>query len=330
MDVAACILRRMASPSMLVVGAGRLGTALALGLARGGWRVAAYARGARGRAALRRRGIASGRLADAGRFDLVFLAVPDEQVEPAARSVAPHLRRGQVVAHGSGALPLAPLAIVRARGAHAGSLHPMQALAGGPLAAGVTAALDGDRPALRLLSRAARDLRLSPVRVPERGRAQYHAASAIAANLCMALADLAAETWVAAGAPRRRAIPAIVPLLRGAVENLAARGLPEALTGPVSRGDAQTVERHLRALDGPDAEVYRLLSLRLVRVARQGGLGPRKAAAVRRALRRSDDALVAPRRIREAPGARPRPRARPPGRGRRGARHRRSTARARR
>lgn len=276
----------MASPSILVVGAGRLGTALATGLAGSGWRVAVHARGPRGRAALRRRGIASSRLADAGRFDLVFLAVPDAEVEAAARSVAPHLRRGQVVAHGSGALPLAPLAIVRARGAHAGSLHPMQALAGGPLAAGVTAALDGDRAALRLLSGVARDLRLSPVRVPERGRVLYHAASSIAANLCMALADLAAETWVAAGAPRRRAVAAIVPLLRGAVENLASRGLPEALTGPVSRGDVQTVARHLRALGGDDAEVYRLLSRRLVRVALRGGLDPRKAEAVRRALRR--------------------------------------------
>ena len=275
----------MTAPSVLIVGVGRLGSALARGLADEGWRVAGYARSARGRARLRRSRVPSAPLAHAGAFDLVFLAVPDDEVATVARAVEAHLTRGQVVAHGAGALSLEPLAGVRHRGAHPGSLHPMQALAGGPLTPGVTAALDGDRAALRLLSRAAADLDLSPIRVPERGRVLYHAAAAISANLCMALADLAVEAWGASGAPKARALDALVPLLSAAVDNLARKGLPGALTGPASRGDAEVVAKHLDALHGDAAEVYRLLSRRLVDLAERGGLDARKAAQVRVALR---------------------------------------------
>ncbi len=288
----------MTAPSVFIVGTGRLGSALARGLADAGWTVAAHARSARGRARLRRLRVPCLVLARAGEFDLIFLAVPDDEVPAVARAIEPHLTPGQVVAHCAGALSLEHLARTRRRGAHPGSLHPMQALAGGPFTPGATAALDGDREALRLLSRAAGDLGLSPIRVPERTRVLYHAASTISANLCMALADLAVEAWVASGAPKQRAMGALVPLLRGAVENLAAKGLPGALTGPASRGDAEVVARHLGALRGDAAEVYRLLSRRLVDLAERGGLDAHKAARVRAALRRTS-----PRR---RPDSRPR------------------------
>jgi predicted short-subunit dehydrogenase-like oxidoreductase (DUF2520 family) len=275
----------MTAPSLFVVGFGRLGSALARGLADAGWKVAAHARSARVRARLRQLCIPSLPLARAGDFDLVFLAVPDGEVSAVARAVERHLARGQVLAHGAGALPLAPLDGARRRGAHPGSLHPVQALAGGPFARGVTAALDGDRVALRLLSRAATDLGLLPIRVPEVGRVLYHASATISANMCMALADMAVEAWVASGAPPERALGALVPLLRGAVENLALKGLPGALTGPASRGDAEVVAQQLGALQGDAAEVYRLLSRRLVDLAERGGLGAEKAAKMRTALR---------------------------------------------
>ena len=89
----------------------------------------------------------------------------------------------------------------------------------------------------------------------------------------------------ASGAPPERALGALVPLLRGVVENLAMKGLPGALTGPASRGDAEVVARQLGALRGDAAEVYRMLSRRLVDLAERGGLGAEKAAKVRRALR---------------------------------------------
>jgi predicted short-subunit dehydrogenase-like oxidoreductase (DUF2520 family) len=267
-------------PSVFVIGAGRLASAVAPGLGARRWRVGGFARNAKGRARLRRLGAEPLPVARAGDFDLVLIAVPDSVVSDVVRTALPHLRRGQVVAHGAGALGLDVLEPAARRGAHPGSLHPIQALAGGPFQAGAAAAVDGDPAALRLLSRAARDLGLRPIRVPAPGRVLYHASAVMASNLVMALADLAAETWTLAGAGEREALRALVPLMRGAVENLATRGLPGALTGPAARGDAEVVKRQARALEGEAGEVYRLLSRRLVRIASAGGLAPDRAKAV--------------------------------------------------
>ncbi len=271
-------------PSAFVVGAGRLATALIPGLRSARWRVAGFARSPQGRARLGRLGAEPLPLEQARGFDLLFLAVPDSLVVDALRSAEPHLRRGQVVAHGAGALGLDVLERARARGAHPGSLHPVQALAGGPFLPGILAAVDGDATARRLLVRAARDLRLRPIRVPAAGRTLYHASAVIASNLVHALMDMAAETWAQSGAPPDAAFDALVPLLRGAVENLAANGLPGALTGPASRGDAEVVARQARALRGDAGHAYRLLSARLVRLAVQGGLDRERAREVLRAL----------------------------------------------
>jgi predicted short-subunit dehydrogenase-like oxidoreductase (DUF2520 family) len=289
--------RPAARKRAFVVGAGRIAAALVPGLRAAGWTVTAHARSAAGRAALRRLRVPSRALARAAEADLVLLAVPDADVAGAAAAVAPFVRRGAVVAHLSGALDLAPLAPVRARraGVHLGSLHPNQALAGGPFLPGVVAAVDGDAAALRLLGRVARELGLVAIRVPPEGRVLYHAAAVYSSNLVMALADLAAETWAASGAPPELAVRAIVPLLRSAVENLERRGLPAALTGPASRGDAAVVARQMEALRGEAREAYALLTRRAVAIARRGGLPRAKARAVLRAL------AVTPASTRRAP-----------------------------
>jgi len=271
-------------PTAYVVGAGRLASALVPGLRAARWRVAGLARSPKGRSRLERLGAAPMPREEAREFDLVFLAVPDSVVPDALRGIEPYLRRGQVVAHGAGALGLDVLAPAGRRGAHAGSLHPVQALVGGTFLPGVVAAVDGDAVALRLLSRAARDLRLRPIRVPAEGRVLYHAAAVIASNLTLALADVASETWIRSGAPRSLALEALVPLLRASVDNLALRGLPGALTGPVARGDADVVARQLRALRGEAAASYRLLSRRLVDIALRGGLDRARARAVLAAI----------------------------------------------
>lgn len=277
--------RRM--PSALVLGAGRLASALVPGLRDAGWRVAGHARSARGRTRLRRLGAEPLPLSAGRDHELIFLAVPDSVVGEALALALPHLRRGQVVAHGAGALDLDVLSAARTVGALPGSLHPLQALTGGRFRPGGAAAVDGGPAARRLLSRAARDLGLRPIRVPASGRVLYHASAVMASNLVMALADLAAETWTRAGAPPDEALRALVPLMRGAVENLAERGLPDALTGPASRGDAEVVRRQARALRGETGEIYRLLTRRLVKLAAGGGLERARAEAVIAALGRA-------------------------------------------
>jgi predicted short-subunit dehydrogenase-like oxidoreductase (DUF2520 family) len=235
------------------------------------------------------------------------LTVPDRAIAEVARARAGELRRGQVVAHCSGALGLAALSPASARGAHVGSLHPLCAVPS-PTAslAGAFASIDGDSRAASALARLAKEIGLTPFRLAPRRRALYHAAIAMASNGLVALADEAAGMLVACGVPKAKALDALVPLMRSALSGLERAGLPGALTGPIARGDTATVEAHLAALAKSRSLtaplLYRALSATLVRLSSQLGQAPEED------LRRVLDALIS-----GAPGRAPaRPRSAAP------------------
>jgi predicted short-subunit dehydrogenase-like oxidoreductase (DUF2520 family) len=108
-------------------------------------------------------------------------------------------------------------------------------------------------------------LGLTPLRVPESGRAAYHAGAALAAGGLVALLDAAVASWEAAGIERRAAERALLPLMRSALGGVEVRGILRGMTGPVVRADTQVVETHLRALPDDVLPLYRLLSSRMLR-----------------------------------------------------------------
>jgi len=231
---------------------------------------------------------------------LIVVAVPDRAIEDVARALAPHLRRGTVVAHVSGAVSSSALAACRAAGAAVASFHPLQTFPGhGPaLVAGAHVAIEGDRVAVAVLRRLAIRLRMRPFTLRARRRPLYHAAAALASNAVVALFALAvAEFARATGRSRRAAERALAPLLEATARNIVAEGSARALSGPIARGDEATVARHLEALSG-DREasaVYRWLSLRAVEVALEKGTIDRRTAA---RLRRRLGGSTARRRLR--------------------------------
>lgn len=205
-----------------VVGAGRLGTALAAALAAAGWPVAGP---------LRR-----GETADA---DVVLLCVPDREIAAAAGALTP--RDGLLVGHCSGATTLAPLGEHEAFG-----LHPLMTIpAAGADFRGATAAVAGSTPrALRMATELATSLGMAPVEIADADRAAYHAAASVASNFLLTLEDLAERLAASAGIPRER----LVPMVRATVANWAATGAAAALTGPVARGDEVTIARQRAAI----------------------------------------------------------------------------------
>lgn len=205
-----------------IVGAGRLGRALAAGLREAGVDVD----GPLGRGA---------RCPDA---DVVVLAVPDAEIANAAAAVAP----GRLVGHCSGATTLAPLAPHEAF-----SLHPLMTVpADGPAQlAGASAAVAGSTPRARgVAHRLALHLGLTPIDVADEDRAAYHAAASVASNFLVTLEAAAERLAESSGIERA----ALVPLVRATVENWAAMGGERALTGPIARGDEETVERQRAAI----------------------------------------------------------------------------------
>ena len=258
-----------------VIGAGRLGASLAAGLRGAGYRLSAVASAREPSARTLVEALGAGvEVMDARalveRCDVVFLTVPDGAIE--AMAVALAWRPGQAAVHCSGTLGLDVLAAATEAGATAGCLHPLQSF---PSRApqperfrGVVCGIEAPEPLGAELEAVARDLEAHVVRLEGVDRARYHAAAVFASNYVVALASAAGRAWTFAGLPPSEARTALAPLMRAAATNLGTLDLAEALTGPVARGDVDTVVAHLAALaaDPALAELYRLLGAELLRL----------------------------------------------------------------
>ncbi|MGI8588603.1 MAG: Rossmann-like and DUF2520 domain-containing protein [Chloroflexia bacterium] len=271
-------------PSVGFVGAGKGGQTLAAAMATIGVRVTAVA--SRSRASAERlaelAGVPSSGVRDRAAevpalAQIVLLTVPDDAIGGAVTEIcrAKAWHPGHAVVHCSGALPSSLLDCARAEGSPAGSFHPLQAFAQRPPDAatasaqleGIVFGIEGDallRPALERFAvlLGGRPLWLLPETKP-----LYHAAAVIASNYLVTLVGTSAELLAGCGLDADQSVSALLPLLHGTMANLAALGVPGALTGPLSRGDTGTIARHLAHLDGASPEaaaLYRCLGLATV------------------------------------------------------------------
>ncbi|MFN8114440.1 MAG: DUF2520 domain-containing protein [Solirubrobacterales bacterium] len=209
------------------------------------------------------------------RPEVVLLCVPDAEIESACESAIAAAPEGSLrfVGHTSGATTLGALAAAGDAGAETFSLHPLQTVpdAGADLT-GAPVAIAASAPAAADLARRIADAcQMTPFDVPEESRAAYHAAAAIASNFLVALESSAEELLAAAGIENGREL--LAPLVLRTAANWAERG-PDALTGPIARGDEATVARHLDAIAATDPaleQLYRTLAERTREVAAAGG-----------------------------------------------------------
>jgi predicted short-subunit dehydrogenase-like oxidoreductase (DUF2520 family) len=221
-----------------IVGAGRVGTALAGAFRAGGVEVA----GPLGR---------GGRPAGC---DAILLCVPDAEIAAAAEVVT---AAAPLVGHTSGATPLSALAHA---GVEAFGLHPLQSFAHpGVRFEGAGAAVAGSSPeALEFAGALAERLGMTPFEIDDAGRAAYHAAASVASNFLVTL-QAAAETIArGAGLEREQTRALLAPLVRQTVENVAELGPEAALTGPVARGDEATVAAQRAAVGEAAPELLEL------------------------------------------------------------------------
>jgi len=248
-----------------VVGVGRLGSAVAVQLRKAGWPVTVRTQSPSGRRQARRLGLVEADAAAMSRADLCLLTVPDGAVEAVARSVAPLLGRTTGLVHCAGALTLEVLQPAAA-GRPTGSFHPLVSVTGPdtPLAGHSVAIATRSRGLAPLLGRLAQALGLRPLRVPEDGRAAYHAGAAMVASGLVSLLDAAIAAWAAAGVPEREAVTALAALMRSALAGAELRGTIAALTGPVVRGDAEVVLAHVRGLPPEVLPIYLALQQRVL------------------------------------------------------------------
>ena len=241
-----------------IVGAGRLGTALAAALREAGVPV----EGPAGRGEVPRG------------CDAIVLCVPDAEIQAAATTVA---GAAHLVGHTSGATRLAAL---EGAGAAGFGLHPLQTFPEraptdavsakradsaehGPSAlaafAGAGCAVAGSTPeALDFAVRLARVLGMTPFEIDDEGRAAYHAAASVASNFTVTLLAAAERIAAGAGLAPHEARALLAPLVRRTVECVAELDPERALTGPIARGDHVTVDAQRRALEDAAPELLDL------------------------------------------------------------------------
>lgn len=202
--------------------------------------------------------------------DVALLCVPDGEIAQACADTATAVPPLRFVGHVSGATGLDALSAASEAGAEVFSLHPLQTIPDPRTdLVGAPCAVAGSEPtSLALARELAHRLQMRPFEVPEASRHAYHAAAAMASNLLVALEECAADLMDRAGvdAPGRELL---APLVLRSAANWAERGR-NALTGPIARGDAATVERHVEALRAvaPDlVPVYESLAERACALA---------------------------------------------------------------
>ena len=289
----------MPIPRLSIIGAGRLGKSLGRLLRDAGYAIAALANRSRASTEAAAAFVGAGRVADspadaARDAAVVLIATPDDVVETVCREIAEGggFREGGIVFHFSGALASDALAAARERGASVAALHPIQSFPtaedGVKRMAGTVFTFEGDAGAHATAEALVAALGGRMLALDPEGKALYHAACCVVSNYLVTLADLGLALMEQAGFSREDGLAALLPLIRGTVSNLENLGVPDALTGPISRGDVKTLERHLA--DMPEAlaaarRLYSTLGLHTLEVAlAKGGPTPEAAEELRRVL----------------------------------------------
>jgi predicted short-subunit dehydrogenase-like oxidoreductase (DUF2520 family) len=254
-------LETLKQPTITIVGPGNLGSAMARALRAAGYRISeiVYRSGRTAARALACEVGARAVVLDAARLsaDLIWICAGDSAIAAAAVQLARHGRwKGKIALHSSGALTSRELEPLRERGADVASLHPMMTFVRRvrPELSGVTFAAEGDARALRAARRIARDLGGRFLVIDPQSKPLYHAFGAFASPLIIAALAQAERVANGAGIKSAAARQAIAPILAQTIRNYLARGPAGAFSGPLVRGDLQTVRRHLEVLRAiPDA-----------------------------------------------------------------------------
>ena len=269
------------NPTTFVIGAGPVATALAGALRLGG--VPVLGLWARKPPHARAAGSAAGVAAFSSappdvllEAEVVILAVRDGVIGEVAEMLVGTglVNKRHVLLHCAGAASAEELlANVRPKVGGVGTIHPLSAIADGKAAMrtlkGTVFGVEGDEHGRATAAKLVGAIGGIVLALDSSQMAAYHTAAALASNYVVAAVDAAAETLAMAGVSSSDAVRALVPLAEGALRNISARGTTGGLTGPIRRGDAPTIQRHLEALRSqPElVGIYRALAHRALEIA---------------------------------------------------------------
>ena len=276
---------KVMKPSLAIVGCGRVGTSLGKFLREAGYPISGLASKSLSSAQKAARIIGTDKISDipwemTRHAQVVFITTPDKAITDTCSIISQNsgFLKGAVVLHCSGLLPSTILASAKTCGAYIGSMHPLQSFASAEYEVNpfknIIVSVEGEHDAVAAAEKVAKDLGSVCYRIKTEAKSLYHASAAVASNYLITLLDLAFRLISASGIPRKDAVTVLNPLIYGTLSNIEKVGIPDALTGPIARGDIATVENHVKEIGEkcPDLLVlYKMLGLYTVDIARAGG-----------------------------------------------------------
>lgn len=265
--------------NVAIIGTGRVGTALAYGLTEAGYLIKYLTSKPAADAQILAMELNSEYIeppySEVKNADIIFLTVPDGQISSVVGGLAGLTDtdwKGKSVIHTSGALTTELLEPLRKLGAITSSMHPLQTFPPGSKSErfkNIYFAVEGENTFL--VEKIARDLGGTPFRIQSRNKILYHTAATIASNYMFALVSTAVRTLELSGIDKDGIDPlkVLFPLIKGTLGSIEEYGIKEGLTGPVARGDIETIERHIAELKSHSdlLAVYKLLGLELLKLA---------------------------------------------------------------
>lgn len=207
----------------------------------------------------------------AAQCGIIFITTPDDRIEEVWYELMRCDIRGGIICHTSGSVTSGVFAGIDECGAYGYSIHPMYAFAGrdgnidGLDAACFT--IEGDGRRLDDLKSIFSRMGNKTIIINREGKALYHLANVTASNLVLALISIGCEFLEEAGAGGDESLSALMPLIRGNIDNIAGKGLIDSLTGPAERNDTGTVQKHLSVLPAGYERIYKVLTGRLVELS---------------------------------------------------------------
>lgn len=266
------MLRMVKALDITIVGAGNLGSALAMSLHQAGYAIREIV--SRDRSPSLRRSQALARNTGAKAVEVsratlharvIWFCVPDREIASAATALADRVNwRGKIAFHSSGALSSNELSALKWRGASVASVHPLMTFVARsrPSLKRVPFALEGDGAAVRAARSVVRSLEGEAFSIAAKHKTAYHAWGTFTSPLLLSLFVTAEEVARLAGVPPTLARRRMLPILRQTLENYAKHGPVGAFSGPIIRGDTATVQKHLQVLrkNSGAFEVYSALA----------------------------------------------------------------------
>lgn len=284
----------MTKPGITIIGLGQVGTALMRALIEKGYNIKSVFNRTQISPSLQKEiggvefhvGLPKGETTVG---EIIFLAISDDAIKKIALGLATNLNSfyGKTVVHCSGTYSSQALLNLKQKGAQVASFHPMKAITRSTRTFdGTWFDMDGDEVALVQLETIAQDLGAKTFRVEPEAKPLLHASAVVASNYLVVLADMVSKMAKQAGIDEDTAMKAITPLMDNTLQNIRQMGVTDALTGPIARGDVNTVNEHLKTLESiPEIlSLYKKLGNEAVQIAEQKAGKNESLAAIKKLL----------------------------------------------